>query len=152
MNGEAGLHRGIATAAERDDAVKEIRFLLGQRQRIPAQLIGRGWSFSEWPAADEAHGDFFIGPVRDRRTNAIGPGATIGGARSRERRTAKLLGVKAEGMVLRRILAGGQRSGNRLRGKLIRETGLIPNLVCHPSPLKGSRSWHASPLRAWLRK
>ena len=56
-------------------------------------------------AADEPRGDLFVGPVRDRGADAIGPGAAIDGARRGERRAAELLGVEAEGMLLRRILA-----------------------------------------------
>jgi hypothetical protein len=66
--------------------------------------------------------NFFVRPMRHRRTNAIGPGAAIHGARRGKRRAAELLGVKAEGMVLRRILADGQRARNCLGRELIAET------------------------------
>src|SRR5208337_170412 len=153
MDGDAGLHGGIAIAADCNQAVKKIRFLLRQRQWIPTQLVRRGWRFSEWPAADQARGDFFIRLVRDRRANAVGPGAAIGCARRRKWRTAELLGVKAKGMVLRRILASGQRSRNRLRRELVAETRLIPNiicpkLICHCAPLTDSRLWPAAPPHA----
>ena len=43
MNRDAGLHRRVAIAAERDDAVDEVGLLFGERQRIPAQLIRASW-------------------------------------------------------------------------------------------------------------
>ena len=77
VDGDACLHGGVAVAAERDHAIKEIRRLFRQRQRIPAQLIRRGPRFSERAAAYQAQGKFFIRTVRDRGANAIGPGAAI---------------------------------------------------------------------------
>ena len=69
--------------------------------------------------------------MRHRGTNAIGPGAAIRGARRGERRAAQLLGVKAERMLLRRILARRQSAGNGLGGKFIAEAGLVQNLIGH---------------------
>ncbi len=59
----------------------------------------------ERPAADQARRNLFVGAMRDRRADAIGPGAAIGGARRGKRRAAELLGVEAERMLLRRVLA-----------------------------------------------
>ena len=77
MNGEAGLHRRIAIAAERDDAVDEVRLLFGQWQRIPAELIRSGGRFEERAAANQARGNLLVRAMGDRGANAIGPGAAI---------------------------------------------------------------------------
>ena len=54
MNRHARLHRRIAVAAQRDDAVDEISLLFGNGQRIPAQLIGRRGNLEKWPAANQS--------------------------------------------------------------------------------------------------
>ena len=117
VDGDAGLHGRVAVAAERDDAVDEIGLLFGNRQRIPAQLIGRGRRLSERSAANQLRGDLFIGAMSYRRADAIGPGAAIGGPRSRKRRAAELLGVEAEGMLLRRVLAHAATRRQRPRSQ-----------------------------------
>ena len=131
VNGDAGLHGGVAIAAEGDDPVEEIRQFFRQRQRIPAKLIRGGWRLMERPAADETHGNFFIGLVGDGRTDAVGPGAAVGSAGRGKRSAAELLRIEAEGVRLRRILADRQRARRRFGGKFIAESGLIGKLQSH---------------------
>ena len=54
MNRQPDLHRRIAIAAERHDAVDEVSLLVGNRQRIPAQLVGRGGHLDKRAAADQS--------------------------------------------------------------------------------------------------
>ena len=102
---DAGLHRGIAVAAQRDDAVDEVGWLRGNGQRIPAQLIGRGRRLRGTGRCESGvAANLFVRAMRDRRPDAVGPGAAVGGARRGEGRAAELLGVEAERMLLRRVL------------------------------------------------
>src|ERR1700739_879937 len=69
--------------------------------------------------------------MRYRRADAIGPGAAISGSLCGERRAAELLRVKPERMLLRRILALRQSTGDCLGGKFVSKAGLIPDLIGH---------------------
>ncbi len=129
VNGNSGLHGRVAIAGKGDDAIEKIRFLFRERQRIPAKLIGRGGGFSKRSAAEQASRNLFIGAVSYRGPNAIGPGAAVQRSRRGKWRAAELLGVKAEGMLLRRILALRQRSHNCLGGEFVAEAGLVRNLT-----------------------
>ena len=81
VNGHALLHRRVAIAAKRDDAVDEVRLLFGNRQRIPAQLIRRSGDLKKRPAANQSRRNLFVGTMRDGRADAIGPDAAIDGPR-----------------------------------------------------------------------
>ncbi len=131
MDGDSGLHGRVAVAAESDDAFEEIGWLLGKRERVPAKLIGRCGHFVERAAAQEAHSRLLERAMSDRRAYAIRPGAAIGGARRGERRAAELLSIKAQRMVLGRVLAEGQRAGDSFGDELVGEAGLITNVFCH---------------------
>ena len=135
MDGNARLHGGVAIAAKVTMPSRKSVGLLRQRQWVPAKLIRRGRHLVERAAAHEAHGEFFVRAMRDRGTDAIGPGAAVGGARRGKGRAAELLGVEAEGMLLRGVLAVGQRARNSLGGELVAEAGLISDFVGMVSPL-----------------
>src|ERR1035437_7315718 len=117
MNRESGLHRRIAIAAQRDDAVDEVCLLFGEREGIPAELIGSGGRFEEGTAADEARGNFLVGAVGDGGADAVGPGAASEVTRRSKGRAPELFGVESEGMFLRRILADVQASGDGFGGE-----------------------------------
>ena len=153
VNGDADLHGRIAVAAQRHDAVDEVGLLFGNRQRIPAELIGRGGNFEKWSAANELCGNLFVRAMRYGWANAIGPGAAIGGSRRGKRRAAELLGVEAERMLLRRVLALRQPAGNGLRGKFVSKAGLIPDLIGHALHLSQAvLHWRGARPRASLRR
>ncbi len=73
--------------------------------------------------------------MSDRGTDAIGPGAAIGGARRGERGSAELLGVETEGMLLRRVLALRQTSFDGLVGEFIAKASLVLENISHASHL-----------------
>ncbi len=128
VDGDALLHGRIAVAAKRDDAIDEVGLLFGNGQRVPAQLIGRSRDLQKRPAANESCGNLFVGAMGDGGTDAIGPGAAIGGARRGKWRSAELLGVEAEGMHLRCVLALRQTSFDGFGGKFISKAGLVSGI------------------------
>ena len=137
------LHRRIAVAAKRDDAIDEVGLLFGNWQRIPAKLIGRSGNLKKRSAANEPCGNLFVGAMSDGRTDAIGPGAAIGGARRGERGSAELLGVEAEGMLLRCVLALRQTSCDGFGGEFISKAGLVPESIGHAYHLSQAGSSQA---------
>ena len=110
VDGGSDLHGRIAIAAKRNDAINEIRLLLGERQWVPAQLIGSCRRLQKWPAADQPRSNLFIRTMGYRWTNAISPGAAIGGTRRRKWSAAELLGIQTKRMFLRCILSSRQRT------------------------------------------
>ena len=69
--------------------------------------------------------------MRHGGANAISPATAIRSSRRSEGRSAELLGVKPERMLLRRVLALRQTSFDRLSGKLISKAGLVPDYISH---------------------
>ena len=67
-----------------------------------------------------------VGLVHHAGTDAIDPGAPVEGARRGEGRATELLGIEAEGNLLRRVLPHRQRACDRFGGKLVAETRLVP--------------------------
>src|SRR5580700_9769012 len=129
MNPHSILQRRVAIAAQRYDSLHKICWLLRNRQRIPAHLVGRRGHFVEWAAAQQCRlPELAIGLVHYRRANAVTPGAAIERARSREGCAAELLGVKTQRRVLRRVLSLRQRAGLGFGGKLVAEPALIVEL------------------------
>ena len=99
--------------------------LLRNRQRTPAQLRRRGVDIVERCAANEPVVDARIGPVHDRRLDAVGPGAPVFRARRRERGAGNQLGIKSVRRPLRRISPDRQCAWHRLGGEMVAEAGLI---------------------------
>ena len=135
MNCHADLRGRVAVAAERHHALNEIGVLLRNRQRTPAQLRRRGVDIVERCAANEPIVDARIGPVYDRRLNAVGPGAPVFRARRRERGAGNQLGIKSVRRPLRRILPDRQCAWHRLGGEVVAEAGLISGRAGAFAPL-----------------
>ena len=125
MDRHADLGGNIAVPAKGYDAFDEIRRLVRNRKRQPAQLRRCRVGFIERSTADQPVVDTCIRPVHDRRLNAVGPGVTIFRPRRGERGTGNLLGIKSERRPLRRVAADRQRAGDRLGNKMIAEAGLV---------------------------
>src|SRR5579871_962615 len=125
------LHRGVAVSSKRNDAVDKVGLFFGNRQRVPAELVGRCGNFEKRSASDELGRNFFVGPVSDGRTNAIGPRAPIGSTRRGEWRSAELLCVKAERMFLWSILPLRQTSFDSRGGELVPKAGLVLKNISH---------------------
>jgi hypothetical protein len=131
------LHCRVAVAAEGDDSVDEVGWIGGQRQRIPAHLVGRRRDFSEGAAAQErVFCVLAIGLVHHRGADAVAPCAAVQQAGRGEGGAADLLGVKAEGRVLRSVLALRQCAEVRFRGKFIAKSGLILMLSHGEAPVR----------------
>ncbi len=129
MDRQTRLHGRVATAAQRDNAVDEVRFLIGNGQRIPAQLVRRRRHLDKGTAANHPPRNLLVRSMRYRRSDAIGPCAPIGRPRRGKRRAAELLRIQPQRMLLRRVLALRQSAGNRFgcefvaKSRLIRERG-----------------------------
>ena len=130
MNAHAILHGRVAVAAQRDDAFHKIRLLRGQRQRVPAHLVGRRGHLCEWPAAHQRDlAKLAIRLMHHRGPDAVTPCAAIQQARSRKGCTAELFRVEPQRGMLRGILALRQRAGVGLGGKLVAKTGLVSGWI-----------------------
>jgi hypothetical protein len=73
--------------------------------------------------------------MRYRWANPISPRAAIRRSRRGKRRTAELLRVEAERMLLGRVLAQRQPTRNSLSRKFVSKSALIPDLIGHASHL-----------------
>ena len=135
--GCTGVHRGVAVTGEGGEAVDEVGGLVGYREWVPTELVGRGFDFVEGCRADDSVGDALVRLVHDGRTDAVGPGAAVERARRGEGAAAELLGVEAEAGFLRGVLADGESAGDGFGGELVSEAGEVVE-IGHWCPL-GSR-------------
>ena len=120
VDADAVLRGGVAVAAEGDDAFDEVGGRGWEWERVPAHLVGRRGLFVEGAAAQEGgFGEWLVGLVDDRGADAVHPGAAVEAARGGEGGAAYLLGVEAEGMLLRGVLADGESAGVGLGGELV---------------------------------
>jgi hypothetical protein len=122
MHRDALDGRTLGVGDEGDEAGDEIGGGVGQRQRVPAQPVGRGRGER---AAEETALDAPIGRVIGRGADAVGPGAARGVARHGEGCAGNLLGIEAERRALRRVLADRQGAGERLGGEFVAEAGQV---------------------------
>ncbi len=114
---------GVAVAAEGDEAFDEVGGGGGEWEGVPAHLVGRGGLFVEGAAAEEGgFGEGLVGLVDDGGADAVHPGAAVEAAGGGEGGAAYLLGVEAEGMLLRGVLADGESAGMGLGGELVSKT------------------------------
>ena len=98
MDRQARLHGRVAIAAQRDNAVDEVRFLVGNRQRIPPQLVRGRRHLDKRPAANHPPRNLLVRPMRYRRPDAICPRAPVGRPRRGKRRAAELLRIQPQRM------------------------------------------------------
>ena len=124
----AGLRRHVAIAAERHDAFDKVGGLVRNRKRAPAQLRRRSVGVVERRAANQSVVDTRIGPMHDRRLDAIGPSAAVFLARRRKRGAGDQLGIKTVRRALRRIAPDRQCAGNGLRDEVIAKARLVLKL------------------------
>ena len=126
----AGAAGGIAVARHRHQAVDEIDRFGGarQRQRVPAQLVGRRRHAAE-RTDDPRLVDQAKRLVHRRRPDPVRPRPPVGAPRRRECRARQLLGVQAVRRALRRVAADRQRAGQRLGGELVGEAGHVGEAV-----------------------
>lgn len=137
VDGDTGVHGRVAIAGQRGEAVDEVGGLVGQREWVPAELVGWGFDFGEGGRADESVADALVGLVHDGGSDAIGPRAAVEQAGRGEGAAAELLGVEAGAGFLRGVLADGECAGDRFGGELIAEAGEVVE-IGHWCPL-GSR-------------
>lgn len=123
----------IARSANRVQSLHEINavgFIVGRRRHVerhPTHLVRIRRQLIPVAGQMRGHWRAIVGlriaerPVHGRRPNAIQPGASVRGARRRERGARQLLGVQPVGALLRRVLGDGQsvrvvRMGGREMG------------------------------------
>ena len=121
----AGLRRRLAAAGESYQFVQEIGRGVGNRQRIPAQPVGRRLDFVERPRADRPVVDAPERCVHRRRTQPVEPGREVLGARRGERSSGNHLGIQALGRPLRGVLPDRQGAGHRLGAMNVAEAALV---------------------------
>ncbi len=92
-----------------DQARHEVRRCRGNRQRVPAQGVGR--SGLETMTEPRSRGGRLEFAVRDSRPDPVQPAVAVGLSRRRERRARELLGVQAIRAALWRIASLGERTG-----------------------------------------
>ncbi|MCY1299952.1 hypothetical protein D9M70_495030 [compost metagenome] len=107
MGRHSGLRRRIARRRHGADALKEVQFFRGRRQRVPAQLAERqgmlGHMRRRLPVRIV---DLGKPPgVADARADAVEPGALVGAARRGKGRAGELLGIEPVGAFLWTVLA-----------------------------------------------
>jgi len=103
MDATAALRMGVTVTRHGDKALDEVGGLVGNGERIPAQLIG--WCCHRLELAREAAVvDTPEGQVHRSRTDAVQPGAAVVATRRSEGSTGQLLGVKSVWALLRRVL------------------------------------------------
>ena len=126
VDSHAFLRGGISVAANGDDSFDEIRWFCRDWQRIPAHLIRRGWRLVKWTAAQERLlRKGLIRFMHDRGADAVHPAPSILTSRRGKGGAAYLLGIQAQRVLLRGVLADRERSRMRLGGKLVSKSRLI---------------------------
>src|SRR5438552_4297293 len=120
MDAAAALRSGIAVPGHCHEALHKVLRLCRNRQRIPAQLIRRGFHIVE-TMGDPAVVAALERPMHGSGANTIKPRATIRAAWGSEGRAGKLLRIEAVRRFLRRILADRQRPSERFGRELVAE-------------------------------
>ena len=127
VDGAAAHRFGAAIAGHGLPAVDEIRWRagIGQRQRVPAQLVWRRRRHGVEIADDARVLQQGKGWMLAGGTDAVQPGTAVLRARRREGRAGELFRVQAQRRLLRRVLPLRQGAGHGLRGKLVAEAALV---------------------------
>src|SRR4249919_647416 len=138
VDADAALRAGRTVAGHGEQPVDEIDRRPRQRQRAPAQLVGRDRTVAE-VVVEVRMQVRRERAMHRRRADAVQPAAMIGMARRGERGTAHLLRVQPVRDALRRIASDRQRAGDRLGREFVAETGLVA-VTCDRH-----RRWSLSP-------
>jgi len=124
VDAHAVVRIGRAVAAHGVQAIDEIGGAARQRQRVPAQLVGRHCAVREIAVQVRLRIRAEL-TVRHRRADPVQPATPVAAARRGERGARQLFGIQPMRHPLRRVAAHRQRAGHRLGGELIAETGLV---------------------------
>ena len=123
VRGHSGLGVHVAAGGDGVHAGEEGERLLRDRHRSPAQLPYGAVMLARRRRGLPERQRGPLEPLRMpyRRPDAVKPGALVAAARGGERRAGELLGVKAVGRPLRRVLAHGERARQRLGLEVVAE-------------------------------
>src|SRR5262249_49083178 len=113
-----------AVAADAEQSLHEVRWLSGNRQRIPAELIRRGFRIAEL-VGEQAVVNAGEAPMYDGGPDPGEPGPAGRGSWRSKCSTRDLLRIQPVGRALRGVTAGGQSARQRFGRKIVCESCLI---------------------------
>ena len=124
VDAAAALRRGISVAGHGDESVDKIGCGLRQRQRIPAQLIRRRALVVE-SAHDARVLELAKRLMHRGRPDSVQPRAAVGAAGRGEGCSRELFRIEPIRGALRRVLRGGERTGQGFGREFVAEAGLV---------------------------
>jgi hypothetical protein len=118
------LRIGVAVEHHRAQAVDEVQRLGRQRDRVPAQRVGRDVDAVLGARLEQRMRERRVRAAAHRGLAAVEPGALVGVTRRREGGARQQLGIEPERRALRAVAALRQRARDGLAAEVVAEAAV----------------------------